>query len=334
MSFREIWKYGLLANVSVSLWGSEKRLDPEDLGLDSKHIPHKRSLGSTLLIPTVWHRKFTTLEARARRVPRRLGYVFNAPSGFFIPYKALNSFLNHIEHVTSDFNKEVKVFLDHYEKIKLEMRTTQIEDAKRAFKLYKIQHVRKDVDEDEYINSYISRIVRKYPSKKKLSTKFKIAYHLYTADIPPVSTELLDLDEHNINRVKNLQQTYKEKMIQNVHDLIDHAAYTARKRIQVSCEKLIETYELFGAYFRSNLDSLKLLMSEYDLIDIFDDVAFKKSMAMITERIFKAYTPYKISKSPIIKEQLYKDIQILHSIASKEEAIKLMAIRFKQKINL
>jgi hypothetical protein len=110
-----VCRRGVLISTSVRYWRGCKRLNPEDLGLDSSQVSDRLiQLGHKRLIPRDALQAFALIESRAHALVEGCSFPFLGGIGRFVPNPRLADLTDRIEKLREEFREATLDFVAGY----------------------------------------------------------------------------------------------------------------------------------------------------------------------------------------------------------------------------
>lgn len=110
---------GVLIKVSVSYWRGQKKLRPEDIGLDRKDVSDRLiSLGHKRLLPKDCLQELALIEGRAHALVEANTFPFLNGLGHFLPNSKLEEVTGKLNELQSDFWDAKRAFLKKYSELR------------------------------------------------------------------------------------------------------------------------------------------------------------------------------------------------------------------------
>jgi hypothetical protein len=259
----DLYKTGVVADLSFSVWGAATKLNPDDLGLDS--LPKdKISLGHKRLTKKERLEAINSIRSKSTGVLWQNSFAFPFGTARFIPYARLQQVVEKINLLEKEFYSEVQVFLSGYESDRSQMLLeyeTLFEDILSKKFSGEILQVKK--------NTLLSRLEQKFPSKDELRKKFKFELDLFEVASP----EFSKISSGEALEKVELEALYKEKVSQKLDLFLEEVVARLKemvlnsvKRMKEKAEKDCLTMKTIGSFrkFVEKFKSMDFVDTEID----------------------------------------------------------------------
>lgn len=211
----DLYKCGVVADLTISKWGAFTKLRPEDLGLDK--LPKVYHLGHKELMHAEFLKDIESPGNKAQDFIYNNSFSF--PIGFtrFVPYNVLEEILDKISGYQKEHEEAVITFVDkEYEdkkKIMLEEWSTAFDEM--------LEKAEPGVDHKEKKAMLMQKLIAKYPSKKDLQNRFGfdfVVFEISNPELKEISGEKA-IDKAKVNR--ELTSQFKEKISKRFDGFLD-----------------------------------------------------------------------------------------------------------------
>jgi len=310
----DLYKSGVVADLSFSIWGAATKLKEDDLGL--KRIPvDKISLGQKRLIKRDKLRKVLSASYVAREFLRLNSFQFPFGTARFIPHARLNRVIEKMNECEELFFKNVEELLEEYETIRTEM----LKEYDVAFEDILKQHNEIPSSErSEKKRMLLSRLEEKYPSREELRERFRFEFVIFEITSPEFkqlsNVEALD----KVEKVAEMERIYQEKVARKLDlflaDVMSHLKAMVLEIVDKLSKKLekdsvkmstVKSFMKFAEAFRAmdfvdmNIDSairsLEDKLKDVSKSDL-DDAKFKAVLDKEVAKIKEAADSVEYSK--------------------------------------
>jgi len=320
----DLYKSGVVADLSFSMWGAATKLKAEDLGL--KKIPtDKISLGQKRLLKREKLRKINSVYYMARDSFRKNSFEFPFGSARFIPYARLS-------RVVEKMNECEKLFFEHVDGMISDYDTDRSEMLKEydvAFDDLLKQRSMPAEERNEQKKILLARLREKYPPKEELRRRFRFEFVVFEVSSPEFK-QMTGVEALNkAEKVAELERIYREKVARKLdlflEDVVSHLkgmvleiVVKLNKRIEKDSVKMstVKSFMRFAEAFRT-----------MDFVDMNIDTAIKSLEDKLRD----------VSKSDLddtkFKETLNKELNEIKAAADSVDSSKVLG-RFKRNIRV
>ena len=161
---------GVLISVSVRYWRATRKLNPEDLGLDSEKVTDRLiSLGHKKLLPREALERLALVESRAHSLVESSTFPFLNGLGHFLPNSKLEEVTGKLRTLESEFDQARRAFLDQYAELRQQASAEWYEAAKRLV-----------ADPDRLV----ATIEASFPTLAQMQRAFGFEVHLFQVRVP------------------------------------------------------------------------------------------------------------------------------------------------------
>lgn len=332
MSIQKIFNDGTLVDIHIRMWGGQKQLQAEDLGLLQEDLPESFTLGKKRLVPPEIIAQLKHLDYRARRVLSLHSLPFPFGSASFVPKKQFVEFAQEFEEVKKKFNKMVQDLLQNYETYRLKMRK---EFTQAAHKAYKRLSNRKgcEKDKDKFIRFFLQRIDSHYPTVNEIARKFSMDYVVFQMVLPDISQasyEDVAEEAEKLGLMREAYQEYlKDKVDQFVHDFVAHPRNDLYSHLKSFKESLNQKKRISERY----LKSIQQAFDQYEKLDLTGDQHLKDAIEGFKTRCL-SYPAKRFRESEKLQRTVVEELDIILPIISDESVIRRLSEEYRQRVGL
>lgn len=332
MSIQNVFTHGNLVDINVSMWTAERRLQPEDLGLEKEDVSEMFSLGRKKLISPEIIAQFKNKDYLARHILEKFSFPFAFGGARFVPKKMFVEFAQEIDTTIFQFNKLADDFCLNYNRYKLEMRKEYVQIAHAAFSRRKTVSGF-DVDEDTFINATLARIEKVYPAPEEIRSKFNMEYVVFRAELPDLSkASYADVAEDQ-EKLSLMEQAYTKTLTKKVNEFVDKVIGELRSKAVEVIDYLAESIKSGKAINEASLNTIRNMIEDYEKKDIIGDVKFLGMLKEFKLKLDK-FTAKQIKADHGLQKSILDELKALSSIATDETAIAALANGYRDQIKL
>ena len=221
---------GVLIKVSVSFWRGHKKLRPEDIGLERKHLSDRLiSLGHKRLLPKDCLQALSLIEGRAHAIVESNTFPFLNGLGHFLPNAKLAEVTGKLEELQNEFWAAKAQFLEKYSSLR---ESASEEWRKMAEKLVK--------DPD----LLVAQIEASFPLHNQMDQYFGFDIQLFQIALPQrMSAELVSASEHQavIEARQKAAQEAGQKIRSDVESFVGDCVASLREQTAQLCRDMLSS---------------------------------------------------------------------------------------------
>lgn len=330
MAFENIFTHGNLVDVNVGIWTAERRLQPEDLGLEG--VPEAFSLGHKALVPTVVIKKFKQMDNIARNLLIRYSFSFEFGSARFVPKKRFVEYATEMDKLIVEFNKEADDFTANYDRYRLQMRQPFVAAAHEAYgRLKLLKGFIKD--ENSFVNEYIANLAKLYPKASEIRGKYHMEYTVFQAALPDLSqASYADVAEES-EKIKMMEEAYRKSLSRKIESFVDRITTEQREKVRLTLGRFADSIQQGKKIYSTTLVTLKTMIEEFEKMDIIGDAGFLTVLKTFKERL-SSYTAAQLRSDESLRKIILNDISMIMATASDKAVIAELANQYRQRIKL
>jgi len=214
-----IYKAGLVADLTVSEWGARSKLKAEELGLAEKDIPELIRLGHKNLMKKEHLAKLRSVGGRAEYFLLANSFAFPFGNARFVPFNLVEKVIEFMNECREEHGKNLEEFLQDYDIQRAEM----IEEYRIIF----ADIFRKMGNGDSLkMGRVMERLGKKYPTKEELRKKFNFDFVIFEISAPDFrgvsDREALDQTQHYMEISSLYKQKANERIDAFLEDVVSH----------------------------------------------------------------------------------------------------------------
>lgn len=298
----DLYKTGVVADLSFSIWGAKTKLGEDDLGL--KDIPtDKISLGHKRLIKKTSLSQISAAYNEAYLFFRRNSFEFPFGCARFIPYPMLKMVVEHETLCEKTFYEEVENFLIEYSENRIKM----LEEYDKVFADILKQRNLTSYEISKQKGALLSRLEEKYPSVTELRKKFRFEFVIFEVSSPEFNSLETEDALSRAKKLEDLQILYKEKVSKKLDVFLEDVVASLKTKVLEVVSKLnerlekgsvsmatVKAFQRFAETFRAMdfvdlgvdaaIASLELTLKDIQKNDL-DNEKFKEALAKELENI-------------------------------------------------
>jgi hypothetical protein len=222
----DLYKSGVVVDLSIGTWLASTRLDPKDLGLSTTSTTHRDHLiwlGRKRLVRKGDMKPIRKVINRATNHLYSHSFAFPFGQVQFVTFKKLEKMIQVMEESERDFWIAVDEFISNYDKIRAEV----LEEYSLLFTrilrekgLDEAQAAQRAVDEDQLIvarDLLLKKLEEKYPSKAVLREKFRFDFVIFEVASP----KFKGVTAGGAREAAESDQIFREKLDKKVDGFLD-----------------------------------------------------------------------------------------------------------------
>jgi Holliday junction resolvase len=223
-----IYKSGVVADLTIHQWGARAKLNPEDLGMGS--VPELIKLGHKDLMRKEHLERMTYILKKAERFLNSKSFVFPFGSARFIPSANIEEVTAFMMESDKEFKEALEEFLNDYDVKRVEMLEEYrivFHDILRQGK-EPIKTLEAKANMGKEINRLISRLESKYPSKEALREKFNnIDFTMFNISLP----DFVETDGGEAIEKANLNMEYRKKASAKIDTFLESVIASLKEMV-------------------------------------------------------------------------------------------------------
>lgn len=332
MQIETVFTEGALVDIDISTGTFERRLQPEDLGIDPTKLSKAFKLGSKSLMPAEIISEFKHHDYKARSLLTQMSFSFPFGGARFIPKKTLIEFAERIEKIIGAFNISVAKLVDNYDKYKLQMRKHYVEAANNAYDILTQLHGLQ-ADKTEFINGFLERVDKFYPKLSEVSKKFNMDYQVFQVALPDLSQASYEDMATESAKVKMLEDAYKSKISRKINEFVNSLVGELRTKADNVLKKVEVGFVNNKRYTESTHRMLKEMIDNYGSLNIVGDKDFQQDLENF-KTLFLNNTAKTIRENQDLRKQILEALKSLTKRVLDQSEIYHLAEAYRNKIKV
>jgi hypothetical protein len=332
MQLDTVFTEGALVDIDISTGSFERRLQPEDLGLDPQKLSKAFKLGSKSLMPIEIISEFKHHDYKARSLLTQMSFSFPFGGARFIPKKTLVDFAERIESIIVAFNKSVTKLVDNYEKYKLQMRKHYVEAANEAYDRLTQMHGLQ-ADKTEFINGFLERVDKFYPNVSDIPKKFNMDYQVFQVALPDLSQASYEDMATESQKVKMLEDAYRTKIYRKINEFVNSLVSELRSKAEKVLKCVEAGFDNNRKYTEATHRMLKDMIENYGSLNIVNDKGFQDELESYKTR-FLGNDAKTIRGNPDLRKQMLEALKSLTKRVLDQSEIQQLAEAYRTKIKV
>lgn len=285
-----IYKSGIVVDLTISQWGAWAKLRSEDLGI--KEVPELIHLGHKELMKKEHLAKINSVISRAWSFLYSNSFMFPFGNARFIPFTLVDKVVEKMRDLKKEFEEAVESFVSEFtarrDEMLLEYRTVFTKLLSQTRNGYNPESISMAVD------NLVNKIDAKYPNVHQLQAKFDFDFVIFEVSVPTFedTSDEDALDKARINvelagvykrKVSERIDTFLEDAVSRLKGMIFQTTNHMRKRLEAGNlnQKTIKSFVRFADSFKQldfvgmdldrQLDAFKKKISEAEKSELSDE---------------------------------------------------------------
>ena len=334
MAVKNIFANAILVDVNISAWTAEKQLTAEDLGIDPKKLPKSFKLGKKALIPPEVIAKFKHLDYEARHLLKVMSYAFSFGQARLLPKKLAVPFDEQYGAIKVKYDAAVVDLVQNYNQYKRDMQKDFVEAAKEAYeRIQKIQGAC-DKTQDEFINDFLTRIEKQYPSPDSIFARFDMDYAVCQTELPDLTEATIDDVAEEDEKRKLLEDAFQKKYTKSLESLPEKMVKENRERAKIVLDSLKDNLTGKKSYTDKTVHALETMIQEFLALDIMDDAQLKSALVNFKAKWIDGNTSKNIRNSAKLQSEMLAELTAITNTLLDAAEIKAVAAGYRQKAGI
>ena len=333
MGFENVFTHGDLVDINVSMWTAEKRLTPQDLGIDEEKLSEVFTLGRKQLMPKDVISRFKHLDYKARATLYNNSFPCKFGQSRFIPKKKLIDFVDEFEAVKKEFQEEVNKFVERYESYKNDMRDEYVKAAHEAYQRSSLL-CGLVKSEDTFVREFLERVDSFYPHTEQIRSKFHMDYLAFQARMPDLSqVSFEEIAEDNAKR-ELMQKAFEKKLYNHACSLVDTMVGSLREKATTVLSQVMDSIKEGKRINEATFNMIRKMIEDFEKMNVCEDSILETKLVEFKSKYLDAINAKMVRENDELRDELYKELKELVEVASDEAAIKTLAENYRKEINL
>jgi hypothetical protein len=334
MELGKIFTHGNLVDINVSMWTAQKRLQADDLGLESDGVSSAFTLGRKMLIPAEVIAELRSLENKARHILIDHSFTFTFGGARFVPKKRFMEFVTAIDKIIILFDKKADELAANYLQYRQDMRQEYVAAAHEAYTRAFALSKGIAIEETQFLNEFIQRIEEAYPEASEIRGKFHMEYNVFQVALPDLTQASYEDLVDEGNKVKMLEETYRKTLYNKVNSFVDSITNELRGKATVVLTRLSESLAANKKINEASLASVKNMIEEYEKMDFVGDKTFLDHLKMFRIKCIDCYPAKTILNDKVVRSTVQRELKQILEAATNKSAIAELAQRYRMGIGL
>jgi hypothetical protein len=321
----DLYKTGVVADLSFSVWGAWAKLRQDDLGLEN--VPQEIiSLGHKKLAKKESLKEIDTVVHKSRNYFKGNSFAFPFGGARFIPYARLQKVAAKMQEAEKVFNEKVETFLAEYPNIQTQM---LMEYAEAFESMLRKANNRTEGEIQTQKDVLLNRIREKYPTQSELRRRFAFDFVIFEVTDPEFKSVSSEKALQKANKLDTLEKSYREKVSTRLDGFIEEVVASLKKMALDIVAKMKDRLDK-DTVKMSTLRSFKKFAEtfrEMDFVDVNIDNVLKSLEGKLKD----------VDKSQLndekFKESLGKELEAIKAAADSIDYDKTMG-RFKRMLRV
>lgn len=328
----QVFKKGCLIDLNVGMWLAERKLQPEDLGLSKEEVSDTFSLGHKRLIPQAATSEVRKWETLARYTLDRYSFPFPFGNARFVPRTQLQECVDKLDSIIMNFNAVADKIVADYDKHRLTMRTEFLQAAREAYRRRTLLCGGLTQTEDEYVNEFLARIDRVYPSPQDLRRKYHMEYVVFQTSLPDLTRATYADIVQDREKVRLMQEAFTLSVRKKVESFAEGVVGKMRGDAVAVLKNAASVLRNGKRVTKYTIDSVRRLVGRYAAMDLVGDEDFKSRLLDFKSRVLDVYSNADIIGDRVLRDNVATEIEALAIMASDPAAISGLIRKYRSEL--
>jgi len=289
-----------LVGVSVRYWRGCKKLNAEDLGLDSRMVSDRLiSLGHKRLLPKEATAQLALAEGRAHAILEGNSFQFLNGLAHFVPNVKLGDVTGKLKELEKEFWQAKETFIQKYGALR--------ENAAKEWETM----ARKLVSDPERL---VAGIEAAFPPVGKMDRFFGFDIQLFQIAVPDrLGLDMLALgdQEQLIQARQQAAQEAAQKIRADTEAFVADCVATLREQTAQLCQEMLESINTCDAgVHQKTLNRLVKFIDQFKAMNFANDVEMEQQLQRVREELLSR-TAEDYRNSSFAQQQLTQGLQAL-----------------------
>ncbi len=301
-----LYKLGMLFVVKCRYWSCRAGNEPDELDLTQDRIEAKAlaSFGTKdLLDPAKTRKVFQQIEKQARHVLDKHSRPFTAANAHFVPWNHVQTVIEQLEALKTEFEQAVQQFLADYPTLRSEWQAEH-PDIPNAC----------------------------YPLSTNLPGKFSLTWHAFKVTGAPELTAVEDIElELEQRRVRDEQvQVMEANLRRECQEFVEHYVLGFRNEVADFCDQVIAQQ---GQVHGKTLQAIRRKIDQFHTMNVFGDADAATRLARLKQQI-AGLSGQDLAEQPDVATKLSRACQALKNHMLDPENVSALTGRLKRRVVL
>lgn len=332
-SLEKVFGKGCLLDLNVRQWTGEKRLQPADLGLTDDEVPESFSLGRKKLIPTEAIRTMRHWEYLARKAVGQHSFPFPFGEARFVSRTKLDECVRDLDSIIMQFDAAADELVRKFTQHKIAMRAEFVKAAREAYHRRATLCGGLDQPEDEYINEFLARVEKAYPSEGQLRAKYSMTYVVFQVTLPDITRATYEDIAQDGERIGVMREAFELSVRQRVRQFVEDTAGSLREEARRDLGRAAETLRN-GRITKATLDIVRKMIERYEQMDMFGDDEFKAHLREFKGRVLDMYDAKQVKGDEGLRSNILNDVEALAEAAVDSASIGRLVEKCRSQVSI
>lgn len=329
---QEVFRKGCLIDLDVGVWLAERKLQPEDLGLTKEEVSTTFSLGHKRLISLSATSRIRKLETLARVTLDKYSFDFPFGGARFVPRVRLQECIDKLDEIVKDFNLAADELVADYNNHRLAMRSEFTQIAHDAFHRSMLLCGQVGVGEDKYVNDFLARIDKVYPSTSELRRKYHIGYVVFQVELPDLTRATYADIVDDSAKIQLMKQAFETSIRNSVESFSESVVLQMRSDVTNVLSRAIRTLKVGQRPTKYTINMVRKMIDRYSLMDLVGDESFRMRLADFKTRVLDVYSDVSIIKDSELKGKVVTELEALQLMATDEVAVRALIEKYRKEL--
>lgn len=334
-----IFKDGVLVDVSVHFWSGAKLLTAQDLGIDEDKIAEAYRLGRKMLIPPEVIKKFRALESKARHIVEQHSFKFPLGAARFVPKRKFPKVLKALTQYKMEYNDLTDSLIQNYNDLRKKMIPIYRNAAKDAYdrqlagKGVHTFSIESQADEQKkFVEKFLRRIKTYYPEPATLRNRFSLVWDVYEVSMPRLKLSDAKKIANKQEKLDIANEVYREQTHEKITAFMDEVVTTLRQKALEVCERVTSNIKEGKVIRGRTVASLIDFADNFSEFNFVGDAQIENQLTSLKEFLKKTPAPAP-GEDGEFKDELERRLNIVSELASDITDINSVTGEYQRKIN-
>ena len=301
-----LYKIGMLFVIRCSYWSCRAGNDLDDFDLTPDEITRKAiaSFGTKdLLDPAKTRKVFQQIEKKARHLLDKHSRPFTAANAHFVPWNNVQTVIEQLEALKTEFDNAVAQFLSDYSKLRAGWQAQHPEIPGAC-----------------------------YPLPTALPQKFSLTWHAFKVTGAPELTAVEDIElELEQRRVRDEQVELMESNLRReCQEFVEQYVVGFRNEVAEFCDQVITAK---GQVHGKTLNAIRDRIDRFHAMNVFGDTDAASKLTRLKQQI-AGLSGQDLAQQPDVAQKLSRACQALKNHILNPDAVSQLTGRLKRRVVL
>ncbi len=332
MNLSNLFRYGSLVRVEYRSWEASRHLTGQDLGYEEGDFRFKA--GRKNLIDHTILKGLSSMQVFLYRCQNEYTTPFFLFNARFVPHCYIADFTARMDKLSRMFQNRKEFLLANYEGIKLQARPSMVKEAEHAYTRHR-KLVKKPKERETFINDFLNMINELYPKPEVLKTSMRLEYYFFQIGYADLNHMELPADQQHIQeRLQQISKGTNAHIDQCLDNFINLLVAKPRAAFHENISYIYGKLKAGRKYCVSTELMIKKSLRIFYKMDLANDKKMRDRMHAFESRFISKYQAVDFRENRYLRNNLINELDILASVAKKQEELQEVAHTFKKTIGI